>query len=354
MKKPNQPNGIKVTQNNGNALMSWVTEKLGKIAFSAQRMSGDASFRHYYRLNLTQPFTDGNGNQHNSLLAVNSPAEWVNNLGFIKVSELLNKNQVRVPQQFFSHIEKGFFLIEDLGSSLYFSQLKQSPNSANQHYKDAIKALLKIQQIPTEDYQFLPNYDAQFLQFEMSLFRDWFIDRHLNLALDAEHQQTIEQTFELITLSALEQPQTIVHRDYHSRNLMIVKHNNPAVIDFQDAILGPITYDLVSLLKDCYLVWPKKQVEDWCREYWQQAIDKNLLMCSFEHFFKLFEWMGIQRHIKVLGIFCRLNYRDKKPEYLNYLQNTFNYLIDAVSRYDELTPFYELLNDHIAPKLNAN
>ncbi len=336
-------------------LSSWLEHALRRLfkekPTSVNPISGDASFRRYYRVTT----------EANTYVAVKAPSDRVNNQAFIKMAELLAKYDVAVPRVLAFDLEAGFMLLNDLGDRLLLPAL--DANRADKLYRQAIADLLKFQQIPAAEYSFLPPYDQKFLNFEMSLFNDWFVTRHLGLGLDQTANKTLTGTFAKLTESAIEQPTTLVHRDYHSRNLMLVAENSTteesfddnaslAVIDFQDALIGPISYDLVSLLKDCYIHWPPHQVEKWCREYWKAATDKNLLSIDFAQFMRWFDWMGMQRHIKVLGIFCRLNYRDNKPAYLNDLPLTMTYLHETAKKYAEFSDFCLLLENQIIPAMN--
>ncbi|MCW8830352.1 MAG: phosphotransferase, partial [Gammaproteobacteria bacterium] len=189
----------------------------------------------------------------------------------------------------------------------------------------------------------LPAYDAQRLRDEMALFEQWYLNRHLKAQLNDEQKTKLTATFDLLINNALEQPQTFVHRDYHSRNLMLTQNNNPGVIDYQDAVIGPCTYDLVSLFKDCYIEWPREKIEQWLEDYLYKSGLMHEPGFEISQFIKCFDFMGVQRHLKVLGIFARLNYRDGKAQYLNDLPLTLKYVIDACARYDELNPLQKLL-----------
>jgi hypothetical protein len=226
-------------------------------------------------------------------------------------------------------------LLEDLGDRQYLDNLDD--DSSDTLYNDALVALVNMQRIQNH----LPPYDQQRLQDEMSLFEPWYLNRHLGIKLDDHQKSVLQSVFDLLTASALQQPTVFVHRDYHSRNLMLVDYNNPGVIDYQDAVIGPVTYDLVSLFKDCYIEWPRDRVEQWLDRYLQLTtinipVDRN-------HFIRWFDLMGVQRHLKVLGIFARLNYRDGKSQYLNDLPLTLKYVVDACHQYDELSPLLNLL-----------
>jgi len=329
-------------------LTDWVRATLNSESIELVSLSGDASFRRYFRLNALS----NENSELPPMLAIDSPPEQINNQGFITISKLFTQYDVKAPQILYQDTKEGFFLIEDFGDKLLLNLLSKQ-SEADSLYKEAIDSLLKIQLLPSVDWTFIPSFDAQFLQFEMNLFRDWFIDKHLRLELDADEHQIIENTFDKLTLSALEQPQTFVHRDYHSRNLMKADSNELVVIDFQDAVKGPVSYDLVSLLKDCYIQWPESKVKEWAHYYWDEAIKQGILATDFEAFFKQFEWMGMQRHIKVLGIFCRLNYRDEKPQYLNDLPLTMDYLLKAAGNYVEFEDFSQLLHKRICPALKS-
>ncbi|WP_210330430.1 aminoglycoside phosphotransferase family protein [Aliikangiella sp. G2MR2-5] len=321
-------------------LAVWAAAQLAVGEVKLTPVSGDASFRRYFRI------FQNNGK---TLIAVDSPPQQEDNQAFFQIAMLLKKYHLNVPEFIHCNFEDGFLLISDLGDELLLPALNE--HSVDNLYSQAIDVLIQFQQIPAIDYDNLPAYDATLLEFEMSLFRDWFVDKHLKLQLTTEEERVIESTFDLLTINALEQPQSLVHRDFHSRNLMILKDKSLAIIDFQGAVNGPVSYDLVSLLKDCYIQWPEPKVREWSHEYWQRAIEAGLLEMPFEDFYQYFEWMGMQRHIKVLGIFCRLFYRDKKSSYLNDLPLTFQYLEDAAKRYPEFKRFTQLLTNKIAPAL---
>jgi aminoglycoside/choline kinase family phosphotransferase len=197
----------------------------------------------------------------------------------------------------------------------------------------------------------LPHYDEALLRREMALFHDWFLGTHLGLELSAGEQQLLEDTFTLLVASALEQPQVFVHRDYHSRNLMVAEHN-PGILDFQDAVRGPVTYDLVSLLRDCYIAWPREQVEEWVQGYHDIALDHGIIRApKSAQFLRWFDLMGVQRHLKAIGIFARLNHRDGKPGYLDDIPRTLAYVEEVSARYPELEGFAEFVRTRVRPAM---
>lgn len=256
---------------------------------------------------------------------------------FIHITHLLRGVKVNAPAILKQNTEQGFLLLSDLGEQPYLNQLTNE--NANELYTDAIAALIKMQKISND----LPAYNEQRLSDEMDLFESWYLNRHLNTDLNNEQKSNLEKVFALLIDNALEQPQVFVHRDYHSRNLMLIDkgnaEDNPGVIDYQDAVIGPVTYDLVSLFKDCYIEWPREKVESWLDEYLHES-EHNF---DRQQFIRWFDFMGVQRHLKVLGIFARLNYRDGKQQYLNDLPLTLKYVVDACALYDELEPLSHIL-----------
>ena len=310
-------------------LKLWL-DSIEEDAFSdIQPASADASFRHYFRV--------FNNRDKRHYIAMDAPPEKENCDAFVHVTELIRGVAVNAPEIFAQSISQGFLLLEDLGNKPYLGALNK--NTADDLYSDAIDALIKMQTISA----ILPAYDKQRLQDEMDLFETWYLKRHLNVSLDKEQKKQLETVFDLLIDSAQEQPQVFVHRDYHSRNLMIIDNNNPGVIDYQDAVIGPISYDLVSLFKDCYIEWPREKVEYWLAQYLSRlnitySINQQTLL-------RWFDLMGVQRHLKVLGIFARLNYRDGKAQYLDDLPLTLKYVVETCERYQELQPLKQLLEE---------
>ncbi|HZV99372.1 MAG TPA: phosphotransferase [Methylophilaceae bacterium] len=298
--------------------------------FSLTPASSDASFRRYFRVNL---------NGH-TLIAMDAPPAQEDCAPFVHVAEVLAKAGVNVPHIIEKNLEQGFLLLTDLGDTTYLSALND--NTAADLYRDAYRALIKIQLASRKGV--FPDYTEALLTREMQLFPDWYVAKHLGVELDPAQQAVLQQTFALLNRNILAQGQVYVHRDYHSRNLMVCDVN-PGILDFQDAVYGAVTYDLVSLLKDAYVFWEEDQVLDWSVRYWEAAKKAHLpVPQDIAHFYRDFEWMGVQRHLKVLGIFARLYHRDGKNGYLKNLPLVMDYLRRTSARYIELKPLLRLLD----------
>ena len=259
---------------------------------------------------------------------------------FVDVAKLLLHAGLNVPKVIAQDLQNGFLLLSDLGDDTYLSQLNQ--DNALKLYGDATNALIKMQLASKPNV--LPPYDETLLTREMLLFPDWYVNKHLNITLNDEQKGWLKTTFDVLNKNILAQGKVTVHRDYHSRNLMICI-DNPGILDFQDAVYGPITYDLLSLLKDAYIQWDEEQIIDWAVRYWQPAKKAGLpVPDDFSEFYRDFEWMGAQRHIKVLGIFARLSHRDGKDSYLKDMPLVMHYLRKVCERYVELRPMLRLLD----------
>lgn len=317
-------------------LEAWLKQALTAQTFTLTIASADASFRRYFRVHLEYAFKG-----HQTLIAMDAPPPQEDCAPFVNVANLFLTAGLNVPQVLAQDLANGFLLLSDLGDATYLSAL--SPTTAQKMYGDATDALFKLQLASKPNT--LPNYDTVLLTREMQLFPDWYVARHLKFELNAEQKTALNHTFELLNKNILAQGQVYVHRDYHSRNLMITEENNPGVLDFQDAVYGAITYDLVSLLKDAYIQWDEEQIIDWAVRYWEKARKSKLpVPTDFSEFYRDFEWMGAQRHIKVLGIFARLSYRDGKDGYLNDMPLVLHYLRKVCERYVELRPMLRLLD----------
>ena len=312
-------------------LETWLSTALKSAKFTLTTASADASFRRYFRVHVADK----------TLIAMDAPPTHESCAPFVQVAQLLAEAGLNAPKVLAQDLAQGFLLLSDLGDDTYLSKLNDK--TAPELYKNATDALIKMQGISvTGD---LPNYDAAMLGREMQLFPDWYVTQHLKTTLTPEQQVVLNNTFKLLSESILAQGQVFVHRDYHSRNLMLTAENNPGILDFQDAVYGAISYDLVSLLKDAYIGWDEEQVIDWAVRYWQPAKKAGLpIPDDFSEFYRDFEWMGAQRHIKVLGIFARLSHRDGKHSYLNDMPIVMAYLRKVCERYVELRPMLRLLN----------
>lgn len=306
-------------------------------------VSGDASFRRYFRLRCF----------NHSWIAVDAPADKEDNPRFVRIAQAWHKHDVAVPKVLAHDFDQGFMLLEDFGDQMLWPALHADGVSAPavQHlYQQAIDQLLHIQELPTTD---LPVYDAALLDQEMALFRDWLCVQQLGMTLSSAEEQLLADTFALLKANALAQPVVAVHRDYHSRNLMLRADGSLGVIDFQDAVAGPVTYDLVSLLRDCYVRWPTSLVDELAAYYWEQARPQGIYLGEWNQFQRDFDFMGMQRHLKAAGIFSRLNLRDGKSGYLADIPNTCQYLLDISGRYEECTAFHQWLADVFIPQLDT-
>ena len=295
--------------------------------------SADASFRRYFRIESKNP-------DFGTLIVMDAPPQHEPLDAFIQVDFLLLAAGLNVPKILEQNAADGFLLLNDLGNETYLMALNE--HSANALYQDATDALIKMQLASQPDV--LPNYDRALLQRELDLFPEWYLHKHLGIELNTQQQAQLKQSFELIIENNLAQAKVYVHRDYHSRNLMVTSVNNPGVLDFQDAVYGPITYDAASLWRDAYIAWPEERVIDWVVKFWEQGRKAGLPMPEdFGHFYRDFEWMGLQRHLKVLGIFARLFHRDGKDGYLKDIPLVLEYAIATANRYIELKPLARIL-----------
>lgn len=326
-------------------LSTWLTGVLQHSAFKLTTASADASFRRYFRVHLDSEPLDLNLGTGKTLIAMDAPPPQENCEPFVRIAALFGDAGMHVPQVIAQDLAQGFLLLSDLGDVTYLSQLNQdqlNQDKASSLYHDANMALIKLQLASKPNV--LPNYDEALLTREMQLFPEWYIAKHLNVTLDDKQQAVIKKTFELLNRNILAQGQVYVHRDYHSRNLMVCD-DNPGVLDFQDAVYGAITYDLVSLLKDAYISWDEALIIDWLVRYWDVARKAGLpVPADFSEFYRDFEYTGAQRHIKILGIFARLYHRDGKDGYLKDMPLVMQYLHKVCERYVELRPMLRLLD----------
>ena len=329
-------------------LREFVRGALASADFTVSRASADASFRSYWRIVLTPLASDA---VQADRIVMDAPPDKADLASWLDIAERLHNAGLHAPEILAVNRERGFVLMEDLGTRTYLPELAHE--SVDALYADAFDALLRMQ--TTVDVAGLPAYDRERLITEMELLPEWFLKRHLGCTLSCEDWEIIETAFTFLVHAAEEQPRAFVHRDFHSRNLMLVEHPaarnpdgmlvNPGIIDFQDAVIGPITYDLVSLLRDCYIEWDTERVEGWVEGYRLRLQATHLLgpEVSAAQFSRWFDLIGLQRHIKVLGIFCRLWYRDGKRQYLDDLALCWRYAMAVARRYPELHAFAGLL-----------
>lgn len=321
-------------------IQSWLETLFPNLSPVLTTASADASFRRYFRATLS------NGDHY---IVMDAPPQYEDCHPFILVAELFAAAGVNVPRVLQQDLAQGFLLLTDLGDTTYLSAL----NTANAHslYMDAIDALIQIQSASRAGA--LPEYDAALLSRELQLFPDWYVARHLGAALNDEQSRRLQTVFTRLLDNNLAQARVFVHRDYHSRNLMVTEPN-PGVLDFQDAVFGPITYDLVSLFRDAYIEWDEEIVIDWVIRYWEKARRANLpVPVDFGEFYRDFEWMGMQRHLKVLGIFARLCHRDGKEAYLDNMPLVMKYVRRTAERYREFGPLLQLLDELQGTQINT-
>ena len=274
-------------------------------------------------------------------------------LPFIRVAGYLEAMQITAPRVIEADLENGYLLLTDLGSTLYLDRLEAEPARSGVLYGDALRTLALMQDRGAAYQALLPSYDEDLLRFELSLFHDWLCGTHLGIEFDAQEESAWQSLCDILVANALDQPQVFVHRDYHSRNLMVTAAGNPGVLDFQDAVEGPLTYDLVSLLKDCYIKWPAERVTQWVSEYYGSLEDSTQGAITERDFLRAFDLMGVQRHLKAAGIFCRLNHRDGKPGYLLDIPRTLSYIVELLPRYEELGFLVQLITERCLPGLET-
>jgi len=314
-------------------LLDWICREVGTRDFEITPASEDASFRRYFRISTA------NGTR----IVMDAPPPREDCRPFVKVAAMLRQTGLNAPDVLARDLERGFLLLTDLGNQTYLQALDQ--DNANELFSDAVDALIRWQLASRPDM--LPPYDEPLLRRELNLFPDWYVARHLQRELNSGQRAILDEQFRRIMAANLAQPCVYVHRDYMPRNLM-VSTPNPGILDFQDAVYGPISYDLVSLFKDAFISWEEERVLDWTIRYWERARKARLPVADdFGEFYRAFEWMGLQRHLKVLGIFARINYRDGKPGYLQDTPRFVNYVRKVCVRYAELTPLLRLLDDVI-------
>ncbi len=321
-------------------LKVWLDEQLAKLyaeqgwgtvpPATLTAASSDASFRRYFRW-------EGDGR---SFVVMDAPPPQENCKPFVDIAFLLAKSGINVPKIYAEDLERGFLLLNDLGNKTYLDVI--DGENADALFHDALQALLAFQQLPMVAP--LPSYDVALLRRELELFPEWYVKRELGVEFDAAQQQQWQHISELLIDSALAQPKVLVHRDYMPRNLML-SEPNPGVLDFQDAVYGPVTYDVTCLFKDAFLSWPEERVRGWLESYWQQASALDIaVQADFEDFLRASDLMGVQRHLKVIGIFARICHRDGKPRYLADVPRFFSYIEAVIARRPELAELQALFS----------
>lgn len=300
-------------------------------------VSDDASFRRYFRFDPSAP----------GLIFVDAPPDQEDNPSFVKIAAALAQAGLTCPRVFAADLERGYLVISDLGDQLYQTVIEDHPEQIRGVYDEAVAALIPMFSVRCD----IPEYSSSKLDEETALFADWFVSQQLGVSLTEDHQSMLRGVCDLMVKSAVDQPKGFVHRDYHCRNLLVQKAGGPGIIDFQDAVMGPITYDLVSLFKDCYYRFSRSEVEDRVQKFHGRLTEQGLVSANAP-FLRWFDWMGIQRHLKCAGIFSRLNLRDGKPAYLGDIPLVVDYLIEASSLYDELGEFNAWLTQEIKPRMS--
>lgn len=320
------------------ALTRWVGDVLSDRSGELHPASVDASFRRYFRVHSRDA----------TYVAMDAPPGREDAGRYVRVARAFRALGLNVPEILAEDLGHGFLLISDLGTRPYLEALRAE--TVERLYGDALGALVVLQAGSHVEPDLLPAYDAALLQRELAIFPEWYLGKHLNRELSAAQRLSLTRVFDHLAASALDQPRVWVHRDYHSRNLMVTAKNNPGILDFQDAVEGPVTYDLVSLLRDCYIAWPREQVEEWAKGYYEIAVQSGIPVGdSEERFLEWFDVMGVQRHLKAAGIFARLLHRDGKPGYLADIPRTLGYVREVSARYPSLQPLVRLLDEIEGP-----
>lgn len=319
-------------------LQQWLKHTLHLSDLQLQPLAGDASFRRYYRLQLSPQQT---------YMIMDAPPGVEDVKPFMAIAETFSALGVCVPQILAADVEQGFLVLSDFGDRLYLTEL--TAQNADQLYQTALHALIKIQRYQDRQPLSLPVFDAAFMMRELTFFEEWFLAKHVKETIPAK---LLQQVYRLLIESAEQQPQLCVHRDYHSRNLMVLPDKQVGILDFQDAVWGPAVYDAVSLLRDCYIAWPRAQVEQWVMDFYQYSCEAGILKnAAPEQYLRWFDLMGVQRHLKAIFIFARKFHRDGSTHYLADIPRTLEYVLDVSSRYSELRDFHAVLVDKIAPKI---
>lgn len=316
-------------------LKDWLLEQINYTHIDP--IVGDASTRRYYRVRT----------KNDCYIAVDAPPATEQNQAFVSIAKDLSSKGLKVPHVHAANLTAGFLLLSDLGDKQLFQIINQE--NVDYYYTKALHDLIALQSPVAIDWQ-LPLFSEQLLSEELQRFNEWYLTRHLGLELDQNEMTMLQKIYQALIAAALEQPQVYVHRDYHSRNLMVLPSDEFGILDFQDAVIGPITYDLVSLLRDCYLTWPSEQVYSWVERFWNLLVKQQILSPdSLAIFIKWFDWIGLQRHLKVLGIFARLYRRDNKSIYLKDIPRVLDYVLFVCNRYPDFAPLKNFIIQRVLP-----
>jgi aminoglycoside/choline kinase family phosphotransferase len=331
------------TEERAHALAEWLKTHPGLAFDSMQAMPGDASFRRYFRVQTAT----------GSFVAMDAPPPRENCRPFVAIASALRTMKLQAPEIIAADIERGFLLLTDFGDDTYLKACQAE--NVDQLYQTALDALLILQACRRVDEITIPPFTAEFMQQEWAWHKEWFLDKLLGLTLSLQQEQVLDQCMQIIIHSASTQPQVFMHRDFHSANLMVLPDERVGILDFQDAFMGPLTYDLVSLLRDCYIDWPDADVEQWALQYWrkwQQMQQEHHI--SEQTFLRWFDWMGIERHIKALFTFARKRVRDHQASYLKHIPRTLNYIIQVSGRYPELKELHDYYQQIVLPTVEKN
>lgn len=326
-------------QNISSVFKEWISNQLGSTAYSLEPLKGDASFRSYYRVKTGD----------RSYIVMFAPPTQEKTDAFVAIAKAWKHYGLLVPTVWGWEQEQGFVLLSDFGDVLLLDVL--DPSTADKSYCEAMQSLLLLQRTNSAEYS-LPHFDEAYIGLELSYFQEWFLEKLLGYQFSKENLNLWQDLKSKLVHSMREQPQVTIHRDYHSRNLMLKPEGGLGIIDFQDAMIGPMTYDLVSLLKDCYIHWPVEKVLGWATDFYHMLHqEKQLVQTDLALFLKWFDWAGLQRHLKVLGIFSRLNLRDGKPHYMKDFPRIMQYVLQVTEKYQEFNEFHQWLLAEVTPSL---
>jgi aminoglycoside/choline kinase family phosphotransferase len=314
-------------------LEQWLTQQWPGLRFHLKLLAGDCSLRRYFRVTV----------ENQTFIAMDAPPDHEPCAAFVAIAEVFHQAKISVPVIYAKDLDKGFLLLSDFGNTL-LSNILQA-NNVDSYYQKAFAVILQIQQSSFNKALYTPPaFDTALYKHELNLCKEWYLENLLQAELSKTELQALEQTFECLITAALAQPQVLVHRDFHCRNIMILPNNELGILDFQDAVYGPITYDLVSLLRDCYIDWPLEQTQQWVFSFQQLLLQSGLIHEDRpQEFMRWFDWIGLQRHLKCLGIFSRMNLRYHKPEYLRYLPRVLNYIKTVTEKYPEFSDLEKIL-----------